>query len=369
MGSLREAFGLEEFSLWSDLPSYMVFGAEAVTKAYLKAPTFSNEIMMRVYTDSFGASINGMDAPEHTRYRRLFQQAFMPAQVLKWGAHLVPEVVNRLIDSFAGTGKAELVRDFTSRYPFDVVYAQLGLPPEEGAVFQKLAVGLMCILVDYPHAVEASRKMGDYLLTLLHERRSIKSDDIVTMLAQAEVGGERLPDDIAVSFLRQLLNASGDTTYRGTSSLLVGLLTNPDQLEAVRADRSLIDQAIDEALRWDGPLTAMTRQTLSDVELMGVTIPAGSKVDIVQASLNRDPSRYPDPDKFDIFRERKRHSAFALGPHVCIGQHLARIEMDRAVNALLDRLPNLRLDPDYPPPQIVGFNSRAPLELRVLFDA
>ncbi|TWH87131.1 cytochrome P450 [Novosphingobium taihuense] len=369
VGSLREAFGLEEFSLWSDLPSYMVFGAEAVTKAYLKAPTFSNEIMMRVYTDSFGASINGMDAPEHTRYRRLFQQAFMPAQVLKWGAHLVPEVVNRLIDSFAGTGKAELVRDFTSRYPFDVVYAQLGLPPEEGAVFQKLAVGLMCILVDYPHAVEASRKMGDYLLTLLHERRSIKSDDIVTMLAQAEVGGERLPDDIAVSFLRQLLNASGDTTYRGTSSLLVGLLTNPDQLEAVRADRSLIDQAIDEALRWDGPLTAMTRQTLSDVELMGVTIPAGSKVDIVQASLNRDPSRYPDPDKFDIFRERKRHSAFALGPHVCIGQHLARIEMDRAVNALLDRLPNLRLDPDYPPPQIVGFNSRAPLELRVLFDA
>src|SRR5512139_1030366 len=81
-GSLREEFGLEEFSLWSDLPSYMVFGAEAVTKAYLKAPTFSNEILMRVYTDSFGASINGMDAPEHTRYRRLFQQAFMPAQVL-----------------------------------------------------------------------------------------------------------------------------------------------------------------------------------------------------------------------------------------------------------------------------------------------
>ncbi|SKC02675.1 cytochrome P450 [Sphingopyxis flava] len=369
VGSLREQFGLEEFALWSDVPSYMVFGTEAVTKAYLKAPTFSNEIMMRVYAESFGASINGMDAPEHTRYRRLFQQAFMPKQVLSWGSHLVPEVVNRLIDGFVGNGKADLVREFTSRYPFDVVYAQLGLPKDEGALFHKLAVGLMCIMVDYPHAVEASRKMGDYLLKLLNERRQGHGDDIVTMLAQAEVGGERLPDDIAVSFLRQLLNASGDTTYRGTSALLVGLLTNPDQLAAIRADRSLVDQAIDEALRWDGPLTAMTRQTLCDVELMGVTIPAGAKVDVVQATLNRDPSRYPDPDKFDIFREQKRHAAFALGPHVCIGQHLARIEMNRAVNALLDRLPNLRLDPDYPPPQIVGFNSRAPIELRVLFDS
>lgn len=367
-GSLREQMGLDEFTLWSELPSFMVFSTEAVTQDYLGASNFSNEIMMRVYKDSFGASINGMDAPEHIRYRRLFQKAFMPAQILRWGAHLVPQVVNGLIDGFVGEGKAELVSQFTGRYPFDVVYSQLDLPPEEGRIFHRLAVGLMCIPVDYPHAVEASRKMGDYLLTLLRERRGFQSDDIVTMLAQAEIGGERLPEEIAVSFLRQLLNASGDTTYRATSTLLVGLLTNPDQLEAIRADRSLIDQAIDEALRWDGPLTAMTRQTLADVELMGVAIPAGAKVDIVQATLNRDPARYPQPDRFDIFRERKRHAAFALGPHVCIGQHLARIEMDRALNALLDRLPNLRLDPDYAPPTIVGFNSRAPLQIHVLFD-
>lgn len=368
-GSLREQFGLEEFSLWSELPSYMVFGTEAVTQAYLDASTFSNEILMRVYRHSFGASINGMDAPDHIRYRRLFQKAFMPAQILSWGAHLVPRVVNGLIDGFAGEGKAELVSQFTSRYPFDVVYSQLDLPPEEGRIFHRLAVGLMCITVDFSRAVEASRKMGDYLLALLRERRESQSGDIVTMLAQAEVEGERLPEDIAVSFLRQLLNASGDTTYRATSTLLVGLLTNPDQLDAVRNDRSLVDQAIDEALRWDGPLTAMTRQTLTDVKLMGVTIPAGAKVDVVQATLNRDPGRYAQPDHFNIFRERKRHAAFALGPHVCIGQHLARIEMNRAVNALLDRLPNLRLDPDHPPPTIVGFNSRAPLRLHVLFDS
>lgn len=368
-GSVREHFGLEEYPIWGGHPGYMVFGTEAVTKAYLAAPALSNSIMMNIYRESFGASINGMDAPEHTRYRRLFQQAFMPAQVLSWGAHLVPVVVNRLIDQFADKGKADLVADFTIRYPFEVVYAQLGMPEEEAEVFRKLAVGLMCITTDYPHAVEASQKMGAYLQTLLEERRTVKSDDIVTMLAQAEVGGERLPDDIAVSFLRQLLNASGDTTYRGTSTLMLALLTNPDQLEAIRQDRSLIDAAIDEALRWDGPLTNMTRFALRDVEIMGTTIPEGSLVHVVQATLNRDPARYADPDRFDIFRERKRHSAFALGPHICIGQHLARIEMDRAINALLDRLPNLRLDPDYPPPEVVGLSMRAPQSLHVLFDA
>lgn len=368
-GDLRVEFGLAPFAMWSDLPSYMVLGHAAVTKAYLNAGAFSNEIMQKLYADSFGLSINGMDAPEHTRYRVLFQQAFMPRTIADWGANLVPQVISANIDRFADKGRAELVRDFTIHYPFDVIYAQLGLPSGEGEVFQKLAVALMCIMVDAPHALEASQKMGDYLHILLEERRSAGTDDLVGMLARAEVGGERLPDEITVSFLRQLLNAAGDTTYRSTGSLLVGLLNNPDQLAAVVADRSLVPQAVEEALRWDGPLTLMTRQANRDVELDGVTIPAGAKVDMVQGSANRDPARWENPDKFDIFRPFKRHVAFAVGPHVCIGQHLAKMEMERALNALLDRLPNLRLDPDYPAPTVVGLNSRAPAALHVLFDA
>ena len=161
----------------------------------------------------------------------------------------------------------------------------------------------MCIMVDYPHALEASRNMGDYFTVLLAERRQqAPGDDLVGMLAHAEVDGERLPDAVAISFLRQLMNAAGDTTYRSTGSLLVGLLTHPEQLDAVRADRSLVPRAVDEALRWEGPLTVLTRQAMRDVELDGVAVASGTKIDVVQGSANRDPSRYLDPDRFDISR-------------------------------------------------------------------
>jgi cytochrome P450 len=374
-GDLREVFGLQPFPFWKDYPSWMVFGYDAVSRVYGDAQTFSSAIMQRLYADSFGESINGMDAPDHARYRRLFQKAFMPQTVAKWGNELVPHVVNSIIDTFAQRGHAELVSEFTVLYPFHVIYGQLHLPSHEREVFHKLAVGLMCIGVDHAHALEASRNMGDYFSVLVQERRAklvgantIPEDDMVSMLALAEVDGERLPDEITVSFLRQLMNAAGDTTYRSTGALLVGLLTHPEQLDAVQRDRTLVPQAIEEALRWDGPLTVLTRQATRDIVLDGVAIPAGAKIDVVQGTANRDPARFADPDSFNIFRKPERNMAFAYGPHVCIGQHLARLEMARALNGLLDRLPKLRLDPDKPAPRILGFNSRAPLTIHVRFD-
>ena len=374
-GDLREKFGLEPFGFWKEYPSYMVFGYDLVSRVYRDGLTFSNAIMQRLYADSFGESINGMDAPDHIRYRRLFQLAFMPQTVARWGAELVPPVIDELIDKFAGRGRAELVREFTSRYPFSVIYRQLHLPGAEREVFHKLAVGLMCIGIDYPHASEASRKMGEYFRVLLRERGeppdnpADADDDLIGMLARAELDGERLPEEVTISFLRQLMNAAGDTTYRSTGSLLVGLLTDPDQLEAVRRDRSLVPRAVEEGLRWDGPLTTLTRQATRDIVLDGVEVPAGAKIDVVQGSANRDPARFSDPDEFDIFRKPGRNLAFAYGPHVCLGMHLARLELVRSLNALLDRLPNLRLDPDMPPPKILGLNSRAPTAIHVRFDA
>jgi cytochrome P450 len=369
-GDLREHFGLQPFGLWSDLPSMMAFGHPAVAQVFGDAAGFSNGIMQRIYADSFGESINGMDPPEHTRYRRLFQRAFLPTTVAVWGDRLVPQVVHGVIDRFASNGRAELVSEFTIHYPFEVIYQQLRLPPEECKVFQGLAVGLMCIMVDHAHALEASRKMGDYFHILLQERRSEPEvqGDLISMLAHAEVEGDRLPDDVAVSFLRQLMNAAGDTTYRSTGSLLVALLTNPLQMKAVKEDRSLLRKAIDEALRWEGPLTVLTRLSTRDVEVQGIRVPANTKVDVVVGSANRDPAKFESPDEFNLFRKADRHMAFAYGPHVCIGQHLAKMEMERAVIALLERLPNLRLDPDYPPPRIIGLNSRAPESLHVRFD-
>jgi cytochrome P450 len=368
-GDLRDKLGLAPFGLFAEYPSVMVFGWDLVERVFADGVTYSNGIMQRIYASSFGESINGMDAPDHPKYRRFFQKAFMPQNVLKWGSELVPRVVNGIIDQFAGKGRAELVSEFTVRYPFHVIYGQLELPLEELDVFHRLAVGLMCITVDYPHAFEASQKMGDYFRILLEERRrEPRANDLISMLAEAEIDGERLPEEINVSFLRQLMNAAGDTTYRSSGSLLVGLLTHPEQLEALRNDRSLVPRAVDELLRWDGPLTVLTRQAMKDVELDGVRIGKGTKIDVVIGSANRDPARFTDPDRFDIHRNQGRNMAFAFGPHICLGQHLARLEMTRAVNALLDRLPNLRLDPDYPPPRVVGFNSRAPQAVHVRFD-
>jgi cytochrome P450 len=162
--------------------------------------------------------------------------------------------------------------------------------------------------------------------------------------------------------------AAGDTTYRSSSSLLAGLLTHPEQLEAVRRDRALVPKAVEEALRWEPPITWITRLSVRDSVVDGVAIPAESKVDVVQGSANRDPAKYDRPDEFDIMRKADRHMTFAHGPHVCIGQHLARFEMSRALNALLDRLPNLRLDPDHAAPRVIGLDSRAPVALHVVFD-
>jgi cytochrome P450 len=365
----RESFGLPPDMTVADLPRYMVVGHEPIQRILNDSQTWSNEIYMRNLGRAFGRSITTMDAPEHPKYRRLFQKAFTPAALAKWGRDVVTPVVNQLIDQFVARGQAELVREFTVEYPFRFIYGQLEMPREHVDVFHKLAVGLMCVLSDMEHGLEANRKMGAYFQQLVEERRKHPGADLVSLLATAEVEGERLSNEILISFLRQLLNAAGDTTYRATSTLLVGLLNTPGLLDAVRNDRSLIGPAIEEALRWDAPTLQIYRGPNRDVELGGETIPAGAAVDIVIGSANRDEAVFPNPDRFDIRRDLKtKLLSFGRGPHVCIGQHLARLEINVAMNALLDRLPNLRLDPAYPAPKIVGLVKRSPATVHVRFD-
>ncbi len=162
-----------------------------------------------------------------------------------------------------------------------------------------------------------------------------------------------------------------ETTYRSLGNLLFGLLSNPDQLDAVRADRSLLPQAIEEAVRWEPPpLIMITRVTTCDTELGGVHIPAGCSVMPVLGAANHQDERYLDPDRFDIFRVAKPNIGWGgHGVHVCLGMHLARLEMRVAVNLLLDRLPNLRLDTSGGDPYIRGGQVfRSPTALPVFFD-
>jgi cytochrome P450 len=366
----REYMGLPQEHTSAHLPHYTVVGYEDVARCLTEPENFSNEAYQLNLGISFGRSVSTMDPPEHPRYRRIFQKAFLPQTVSKWGESVVDPVVNDLMTTFRGRGAADLVQEFTLHYPFQIIYRQLALPPEEAPTFHKLAIAQTVVIFDVPHGTEASRKLGDYFRVLVADRLRTPGDDLVSVLARAEVDGERLPEEIMISFLRQLVNAGGDTTYRGTSVLLTGLLSNPEQLEAVRKDRSLVPQAIEEALRWDGPVLIQTRMAAKDIELGGVRIPKGAVIDVAAGAANRDPSRFPNPDKFDIFRKpQHKHFAFAYGPHVCIGQHLARVEMTRALNAILDHLPGLRLDPDKPAPEIRGVMMRVPKHLHVRFDA
>jgi cytochrome P450 len=310
-----------------------------------------------------------MDAPEHSRYRRILQKAFLPQHVAKWGETLVDPVVHQLMSKFIGRGEADLIEEFTKNYPFEVIYRQLALPEGDGPIFHRLAVAQNLMTYDRVHAEEASRKLGQYFTALIANRRETPGQDLASALITVTMDGECLPEEVIMSFLRQLINAAGDTTFRGTSVFLAALLQNVDQLDALRADRSLMPQAIEEALRWESPVSMSLRQATRDTVLGGVDIEAGSRIYPVIASANRDETVFPDPDRFDIFRERPaRNIAFAVGPHICLGQHLARLEITRAVNAILDRLPNLRLDERKPPPVIRGTMLRYPRHLYVRFD-
>jgi cytochrome P450 len=168
-----------------------------------------------------------------------------------------------------------------------------------------------------------------------------------------------------------LLPAGAETTYRATGNLLFGLLTNADQLHALDADRALLTPAVEEAVRWEPPLLITSRVAVRDTEVAGTAIPAGAQVIPNIGSANRDETRWERAEDFDLFREAKPVISFGVGPHMCLGMHLARMEMRAAVNRLLDRCANLRLDPEAAErddPHIHGETFRSPTTLPVRFD-
>jgi cytochrome P450 len=310
----------------------------------------------------------GMDDPQHRRYRALVSTAFRQKVLTQWEHELFGAIADELIDAFASRGRAELVREFDFPYPTKVISGILGLPREDYLQFQRWSTAILSFFTKLDEAVTASEEVKEYMAVILEERRRQPREDLISELAKAELDGEKLTDEEIFSFLRLLLPAGVETTYRSLGNLLFSLLSAPGQLQAVRADRSLIPQAIEEALRLETPLLNITRLATRDTDVGGVAIPAGSTVMLMLAAANRDEERYDEPDRFDIFRQNpKPHISFGQGPHACLGTHLARIEMRVAVNLLLDRLPNLRLDPEGDDPHIRGQVFRSPTSLPVLF--
>jgi cytochrome P450 len=270
--------------------------------------------------------------------------AFRQRTLARWEETLVRRIIDRLIDGFVDRGHADLVPDFTFLFPSQVVAGVLGLPPEDFRRFQRWALAIISLNTHWDAGIAAAEELKAYLAVILAERRRHPAEDVISDLATAELDGERLDDEEIFSFLRLLLPAGVETTFRSSGNLLHLLLTHPDQLDAVRDDRSLLPQAIEEGLRLEPPLLITARVVTQAVNVGGVDIPAGSTVVPMLGSANRDPAVYPDPDRFDIFRDPRQHISFGHGVHVCLGMHLARMETRVALDALLDRLPALRLD-------------------------
>jgi cytochrome P450 len=329
---------------------------------------FSSAATAMTVGQVMGRTILEMDPPEHQRHRALLAKAFRPRILDQWRDAIIGRCVGELIDEFARDGHADLIPELTFPFPVQVIARILGLPEADWPNFLRLSTQLIAVMRNWEGAVAASRELRGYFAEIIADRRRHTRDDLVSQLISAEVDGRRLSDDEIYPFLLLLLPAGAETTYRSSSNLLFGLLSHPDQLEMVRADRGLVPQAIEEALRWETPLLTVARLATEDAELGGVRIPAGSFVAVSLGAANRDPERYADPDAFDVMREGGQAISFGSGIHKCLGMHLARMEMRVLLNAVLDRLPGLRLDPDAEDVHVHGLIFRSPPNLPVRFD-
>ncbi len=351
-----------------DLPEvFTAFGFDAVQTVLRDGDTFSSSGYAEVIGAVMGHTILEMDEPEHHTYRALVQQAFSRKTMDQWETDLVRDVVDEHIDRFIDEGRADLVRELTFPFPVVVIARLLGLPREDLTRFHRLAVELISVGFDMDRGLNASTALHEYFSGIIAERRVHPQNDVISTLLGAELEGQRLTDDEIIAFLRLLLPAGAETTYRSSSNLLFGLLANTAQLDALRADRGLMAQAIEEGLRWEPPLLTIMRTATCDTVVEGVDVAAGATIVVNMGSANHDEKYWENPEDFDIFRAPRQHLAFAFGPHMCLGLHLARMETRVVVGRLLDRLPNLRLDPDAERPYITGMTFRAPNALPVVF--
>jgi cytochrome P450 len=348
--------------------SFAAMSFDAVNKAFRDGQVFSSKMYDTTIGLFIGPTILAMEGKKHREHRNLVSAAFKSKALARWEPTIVRPICNALIDGFIDDGRADLVRQFTFEFPTRVIATLLGLPEEDLPMFHRRAVELISYVVNYERAFEASTALRDYFLEQIEQRKSKPTEDIIGDLVTAELDGEKLSDEAIYSFLRLLLPAGLETTYRSSGNLLFLLLTHAEQFQAVQASHELIPPAIEEGLRFETPLTTVQRFTTEDTELEGAEIPARSVVDVCIGSANRDERRWENSEKFDIFRKHMPQISFAAGEHTCLGLHLARMETRVALECLLTRLGNLTLITD-DDPHIHGQPFRSPTALPVTFDA
>jgi cytochrome P450 len=348
-------------------PTFMVMRHDDVESVLRDATTFSNAIHNESMGPVMGELILGMDGQEHKDHRDLVARAFRASALARWDTELIAPAINALIDAIAPLGRADLVRSVTTQYPVQVIAGIVGVPVEDHDRFQQWAQDITGVALDPARAIAASQAMAAYLLPIVHDRREHPTDDLISDLVTAEVDGKRLTDERILGFLRLLLPAGAETTFRAMGNCLVALLTHPEVMARVVADHDLLPAVIEETLRWETSVTIVSRNAVADTEIAGCPIPNGAALMLMSGSSGRDESHYEHPDEWDIDRKAENHLFFGTGRHQCLGMHLARLELRVGLGIILDRLPDLRLDPDAPEPVIEGFAFRSPPSIPVVF--
>jgi cytochrome P450 len=311
---------------------------------------------MAVPPPGLGLSMLDRDPPDHTRLRGLVSKAFTPKALesLRPG---IQQIVDDLLADVAGKGQMDLIEEFAYPLPVRVICEMLGVPVKDHERFKAwgldIARGLDAIMLPPDsevgqRSVAGRRGLAEYFRELIAERRAAPRDDMLSALIVAEEAGDKLNEEELLATCILLLVAGHETTVNLIGNGTLALLRHPDQLQKLRENPGLIVTAVEELLRFDGPVQRTARIPSEDITIGGRTIPKGEMVMPFLGAADRDPAQFPDPDRLDIMRADNRHIAFGMGIHFCLGAPLARMEGQIAINTLLARLPKLALATDRP---------------------
>lgn len=294
----------------------------------------------------FGGTMLAMDPPDHTRMRGLVAKAFTARRVERLRPR-VEEIAGALLDGIAARGEADLIEDLAVPLPIQVICEMLGVPASDRGRFREWTAVLTVPALTAEaraHRREVARAFTGYLREVIAERRARPEDDLVSALIAARDGDAALTEAEMVNSIGLLLIAGHETTVNLIGNGVLALLRAPGQLDLLRRRPELLPSAVEELLRFDGPLEwASQRIALEDMEIAGTPIPKGAWVHVSLGAADRDPAVFEAPDRLDVTRAPKRHVAFGHGIHFCLGAPLARLEGRIAIGGLLDRFPGLAL--------------------------
>ena len=332
--------------------------------AVLRDPRFIKEPLVSMVAARFGVSVPpgvglsmlDRDPPDHTRLRSLVSKAFTP-RVVEGLRPRIQKMVDELITRAEAVGTMDLIEEFAYPIPVNVICEMLGVPVEDHERFKgwslDIARGLDSVWLppesEIPKRSGAARHaIGDYMRGLIAERRASPRGDLLSALIAAEEAGDKLSEDELIATCILLLIAGHETTVNLIGNGTLALLRHPEELRRLRETPGLITSAVEELLRYDGPVQRTARITSTAVTIGGRTIPKGEMVMPFIGAADRDPSQFPDPDRLDLGRADNRHIAFGWGIHFCLGAPLARVEGQIAIDTLVQRLPRLALVNDEP---------------------